>query len=97
MAYAKMDRIIANREKKTDFLLSHNHIKIMTKIPRANKSDVAETRAREPRGPVERICRSGNIRPGGYIGALRVWKKFAVPFRPPLPWAQGPLWLRYKL
>ena len=57
----------------------------LTKIPRANKSDVAETRAREPRGPVERICRSGNIRPGGYIGA--VCGNFAAPFRPPLPWA----------
>ena len=46
---------------------------------------MAETRAREPRGPVERICRSGNIRPGGYIGA--VCGNFAAPFRPPLPWA----------
>ena len=60
----------------------------LTKIPRANKSDVAETRAREPRGPVERICRSGNIRPGGYIGA--VCGNFAAPFRPPLPWASEP-------
>ena len=59
----------------------------LTKIPRANKSDVAdsETRAREPRGPVEGFCRPGNIRAGGYIGA--VCGNFAAPFRPPLPWA----------